>query len=100
MTLSALYVGHIRHRRFGPRRNDFRYRLYLAFIDLAELTPLFGSRWWVSQRRFAPIRFRREDFLGDPAVPLDTAVRDRIEAETGVRPTGPIRLLTHLRQLG
>ncbi|NIP86451.1 MAG: DUF1365 family protein, partial [Planctomycetales bacterium] len=29
-----------------------------------------------------------------------TAVRDRVEAETGWRPSGPIRLLTHLRHFG
>lgn len=100
MSASALYVGHIRHRRFAPKRHDFRYRIYLAFIDLAELPTLFAGRWPMSMHRGAPIRFRREDYLGDPAVPLDTAVRDRIEAELGTRPTGPIRLLTHLRQFG
>jgi DUF1365 family protein len=100
MSASALYVGHIRHRRFGPRHHGFRYRIYLTLIDLTELPELFGRRWWMSERRFAPIRFRREDFLGDPSVPLDTAVRDRIEQATGVRPHGPIRLLTHLRQFG
>jgi hypothetical protein len=33
-------------------------------------------------------------------LPLDTAVRDHVAAETGVRPTGPIRMLTHLRYFG
>jgi DUF1365 family protein len=33
-------------------------------------------------------------------LPLDTAVRDRVEAETGERPMGAIRLLTHLRYFG
>ena len=31
---------------------------------------------------------------------LDTAVRDRVAAETGSRPEGPIRMLTHLRYFG
>lgn len=100
MSASALYTGHIRHRRFGPRRNEFRYRLYLTYLDLGELDRLFEGRWFWSMKRPAIARFRRADFLGDPAIPLDTAVRDRIEAETGRRPRGPIRLLTHLRQFG
>ncbi len=100
MTASALYIGHIRHRRFGPRRNDFRYRIYLAYLDLAELETVFSGRWFWSVRRPALARFRRADFLGDPSVPLDTAVRDRVEAETGKRPLGPIRLLSHIRQFG
>jgi len=100
MTASALYIGHIRHRRFGPRRNDFRYRIYLAYLDLAELETVFAGRWFWSVRRPALARFRRADFLGDPSVPLDTAVRDRVEAETGRRPQGPIRMLSHLSQFG
>ncbi|MBM4192199.1 MAG: DUF1365 domain-containing protein [Gammaproteobacteria bacterium] len=100
MTASALYTGHIRHRRFGPQRNDFRYRIYLAYLDLAELDTVFLGRWFWSVRRPALVRFRRADFLGDPSVPLDTAVRDRVAGETGRRPRGPIRLLSHIRQFG
>ena len=37
---------------------------------------------------------------GPAHVPLDTAVRDLVQARTGARPTGPIRLLTHLRYFG
>jgi DUF1365 family protein len=51
-------------------------------------------------RRPALAWFRRGDYLGDPAVPLDRAVRDLVAAETGIRPAGPIRLLTHLRMFG
>jgi uncharacterized protein len=43
---------------------------------------------------------RCPDYLGDPRLPLDEAVRDRVARETGVRPQGPIRLLTHLRMFG
>lgn len=99
-TQSALYVGHLRHRRFAPRRNDFRYRIYFTLIDLDELPTLFQNRWFWSSRRPALAWFRRADYLGDPATPLCEAVRDRVEEETGVRPSGPIRLLTHLRQFG
>ena len=38
------------------------------------------------------MRFRRRDYLGDPRVPLDEAVRDGGRSElTGTRPEGPIR---------
>lgn len=82
MTASCLYTGHIRHRRFGPRRNAFRYRLFFMYVDLAELPQLFDRFWCWSARRPALAWFRRADFLGDPAIPLDTAVRDRV-AEIG-----------------
>ncbi len=100
MTRSCLYTGTIRHRRFAPRRNDFRYHIYLTLLDLAELPALFDRYWLWSARRPALAWFRRADYFGDPAVPLETAVRDFVARETGTRPTGPIRLLTHLRHFG
>jgi hypothetical protein len=97
---SALYTGVIQHRRFGPARNAFRYRLFMSYIDLAELPALFDGRWFWSARRPALAWFRRADFLGPADVPLDTAVRDLVAERTGTRPAGPIRLLTHLRFFG
>lgn len=101
MTLaSCLYVGKLRHRRFAPKRHDFRYAIYLSCIDLAELDRVFAGRWFWSVNRPNLAAFRRSDFLGDPSIPLDHAVRDRVEQELGVRPQGPIRLVTHLRHFG
>jgi DUF1365 family protein len=97
---SALYSGWIRHRRFGPARNTFRYRLFMSYIDLAELPRLFERRWFWSVRRPALAWFRRADYLGPGDVPLDTAVRSLVCERTGVTPRGPIRLLTHLRFFG
>lgn len=97
---SALYTGWVRHRRFGPARNAFRYRIFMSYLDLAELEQVFRGRWFWSMRRPALARFRREDFLGPAQVPLDTAVRDLVQRRTGLRPRGPIRLLTHLRHFG
>jgi DUF1365 family protein len=61
---------------------------------------VFDRFWLWSARRPALAWFRRADFHGDPQRPLDAAVRDRVEAQTGQRPRGPIRLLTHLRYFG
>jgi len=97
---SALYTGWVQHRRFGPARNAFRYPVFMSWIDLAELPRAFDGRWFWSARRAALARFRREDYLGDPAIPLDAAVRDRVQQHTGHRPRGPIRLLTQLRFFG
>ena len=97
---SGLYGGWVRHRRFQPRPHDFRYRLFMMYLDLAELDTVFRGRWFWSVGRPNLAWFRRADYLGDPAIPLDTAVRDRVEQETGQRPSGPIRMLTHLRYFG
>ncbi len=97
---SAIYLGQVRHRRFAPRAHTFDYRLYMMYLDLAELPHVFRGRWLWSTRGPALARFDRRDYLGDPGVPLDQAVRDRVQTETGTRPTGAIRLLTHLRYFG
>jgi DUF1365 family protein len=97
---SSLYTGWVRHRRFVPIENSFRYRLFMTYIDLAELPELFDRFWLWSARRPAPAWFCREDYHGDAAKPLDTAVRDLVEARLGRRPDGPIRLLTHMRFFG
>ncbi len=97
---SAIYHGWLRHRRFAPRLHDFRYPLFFLYLDLAELDEVFRGRWLWSTRRRAVARFARADHLGNPAVPLEQAVCDLVEQQTGRRPQGPIRLLTHLRYFG
>lgn len=97
---SAIYTGWVRHRRLTPQPHAFRYRLYMMYLDLAELDRVFAHRWFWSVRRPALAWFRRADYLGDTNVPLEQAVRDRVEQETGARPRGPIRMLTHLRYFG
>jgi len=97
---SALYHGWVSHRRVSPTRHAFRYRVYLVWLDLAELPTAFRGRWLWSARRWAPARFRREDYLGPHDRPLDVAVRDLVEARTGRRPAGPVRMLAHLRYFG
>ena len=97
---SALYIGRLSHRRRRPVPHAFDYALCYAWLDLAELDEVFRGRWLWSTRRPALAWMRRADYLGDPSIPLDSAVRDRVEAETGHRPTGAVRLLTHLRTWG
>ncbi|MGO8871878.1 MAG: DUF1365 domain-containing protein [Acidimicrobiales bacterium] len=100
MLRSGMYEGVVTHRRFEPVDHRFSYRVTMAYLDLAEIDDVCRRHpLWSPERRNA-VSFRRRDYLGDPAVPLDTAVRDRVEAETGRRPTGPITLLTHVRTWG
>jgi uncharacterized protein len=100
LTASAVYEGTIRHRRFEPVDHSFRYRLFLMYLDLGELPQLLDRYPLFSARRAAPARFRRADFMGDPARPLDECAREAVAAATGSRPEGPVRLLTGLRYFG
>lgn len=97
---SCLYEGTVRHRRFTPVEHSFAYRLFLVYVDLAELDSVFGRRGFWSTRWPALARFRRADYLGDESRPLADCVRDLVQQQTGDRPTGPIGLLTSFRSFG
>jgi DUF1365 family protein len=97
---SAIYEGWVRHRRATPRAHEFRYRMFQLYLDLDELPSLFAGRWLWSLDRGNVAQVRRRDCYGDPALSIADAVRARVAEETGRRPTGPIRLLTHGRDFG
>jgi hypothetical protein len=97
---SAVYEGWVRHRRHASAAHGFRYRIFQLYVDLSELDRIFAGRWFWSLDRANLAQLRRRDCFGDPAIPVDEAVRRRVERETGRRPSGPIRLLTHGRYFG
>jgi uncharacterized protein len=100
MTASAIYVGHVRHRRTRPHAHGFRYRIAQIYVDLDELPGLLEGRWFWSLERRNLAAFHRSDFHGDPARPLKESIYDCVEMSTGVRPNGPVRLLAHWRYFG
>ncbi len=99
-THSAIYAGWVRHRRYSPHAHAFRYRIFMMFVDLAELDSIFYRRWFWSVGRRNIAQFKRSDYHGDPAISLDLAVRQTVEKLGGEPPPGPIRLLTQLRYFG
>jgi DUF1365 family protein len=72
----------------------------LLWLDLAEQGEVFRGRWFWSTSRPALAWLRREDYLGDPRLPLDESVRQQVHLVLGRWPVGPIRMLTHLRSFG
>jgi len=100
LSASAVYEGWVRHRRFEPVEHEFRYPLFLMYLDLGELPEVLDPYPLFSARGRALARFRREDFMGDPARPLDQCAREAVEEATGSSPSGPVRLLGGLRYFG
>jgi DUF1365 family protein len=98
-TQSAIYVGSVRHRRHAPIEHAFTHPVGMLYLDLDELALLEQPPLWSATRR-ALGRFRREDYLGDPAVPLKRAVAQEVRRQTGAAPEGPVRLLTTPRTFG
>jgi uncharacterized protein len=93
---SCLYQGVLRHRRFEPTAHQFRYNLFMAWLDLDELDalPAVGIR----RNHFGAAAFHDGDYpLG---APLKVNVLNRLQLLTGERPTGPVMLLTQLRYFG
>lgn len=75
----------------------------MTWLDLNELDDVFRGRWFWSAKGFNLVWFRRADYMQESSKPgqtLPDAVRDLVEARAGSRPTGPIRLLTNLRNFG
>lgn len=97
---SALYEGWLRHRRYTPKAHEFTYKLVMLWLDLDEIDRVFAGRWLWSSHTVNLAWWRRADHLGAAGQPLADAVRDEVERQSGQRPDGPIRLLTHPRYFG
>ena len=98
------------HKRFTPVEHAFRYRVFMVYLDLAEIDQVLSlSRWW-STKRLSLARFRRADFfsyhgrelttVGNNAPCIDVCVRKAVYDTAGFYPDGPVRLLTNLRYFG
>lgn len=97
---SALYTGWVRHRRFTPVEHHFRYPVFMMYLDLQELEEVQKISVWWSNKWYAPARFKRADFHGDPQKPLLQSVRETVKAQTGCYPRGPVRMLANWRYFG
>jgi DUF1365 family protein len=95
---SAVYEGRVTHARRGPSRHQFSYRLHMFYLDLDELPRLRTSLFRIG--RFGCLSFCRADYLGNPSTDLKTAVLDRVDTALGFRPSGPVRVLTQVRNFG
>jgi uncharacterized protein len=96
---SCIFEGSVSHCRFEPIEHRFQYRLYMLYLDLAELPELVGTGRLISSKRVAGTSFLESDHLSGMGN-LDTEVRSLVELETGQRPSGPVRMLTQLRYFG
>lgn len=100
MTASAIYSGHVMHRRMRPRVHQLRYRLFTLLLDLDEIDGLSKRLRLFSRGRFNLFAFHDRDHGAGTAEPLRSQV-ERMLGDAGISPDGgPIRLLTMPRLLG
>lgn len=97
---SGLYIGTLRHRRWSPKKHDFDYPIFMAFLDIDRLPQLMDCSRLTSYQRWNCLSYFEGDHFGNPGHTL----RDRLTADAsrnGVTlPGGQIFLLTHLRYFG
>jgi len=97
---SAIYTGTILHSRNYPDSNQFRYNLFMLYLDIDELPNLFQSfRFW-SYNKPNLGSFRRSDYIGPTSCSIREALQKTVFEKTGTKIDGPIRMLTHLRYFG
>ncbi len=97
---SAIYTGQLAHCRHHPKYHFFRYRVFMMYIDLSEVSEIFSlTRLW-SSRRFALAWLKRTDYIGPKEMTIEDAVRNRIYEEINEQFEGSVRMLTNLRYFG
>src|SRR3546814_13051074 len=95
---SAIYQGRVQHRRLLPRTHRFSYRVFMLWLDLAELDTVFARRWLWSINRRNLAAFHRVDSHGDPATPLEQDVRATVAPRAGTSTVGALGRSTHASQ--
>jgi uncharacterized protein len=98
--ISALYVGHVMHRRTRPRVHRLRYRIFSLLLDLDEIDRLARRLRFFSRNRFNLFAFYDRDYAAGTREPLRVQV-ERHLASAGIDlHGGRIALLTMPRILG
>jgi uncharacterized protein len=100
MLASAIYTGKVTHQRFAPKRHGFSYQVFMMYLDLDELPQLFEKTKFWSYLKPNLAWFKREDYYGNPEIPLKSAISQLVKQATGFAPQGPVRLLTNMRYFG
>lgn len=95
---SALYVGHVAHARFTPKRHKLRYPLFMLLADLDELEALNFRT--LRYNRTALLSFYDKDHGARVAAPLRPQIERKL-ADAGIAfDGGRIALLSMPRVLG
>ena len=61
MINSAIYNGHVIHKRFKPKAHYFKYKVFSLLLDLSELEILDKKIKFFSFNRFNLISFHEKD---------------------------------------
>lgn len=97
---SAIYQGKVFHSRFVPKQHHFFYHIFLFWLDLDELSLLQQKVKGFAIGKWAPVSFRRSDYLGDANESLKKSVLGRMSELAGKELNGKVFILGQLRMFG
>ena len=102
---SSIYQGWIRHRRFTPVNNAFKYPIFMMYLDLDEVEAFFKRKWYCGYERFNLVSYKRQDFFEPEKPDLKQAVIDRvlqyyIDHKCTTPDIHSVRMLGHVRYFG
>jgi len=100
MLASAILKGRVHHARYRPTQHAFSYSIAQWWLALDELEQVAAQSRWFSTKGFAPLRFRREDYLRGSQGDLAQAVRDKLAELTGHEIKGRVFFLGAVRTFG
>lgn len=97
---SAIYKGSVFHARHHPKKHAFNYDIFLMWLKLDEIEKVEKDVRFFSASRWAPLRFKREDYLGGSNTSLQKGVLDRM-SELAEKPLqGDVYFLGQVRTFG
>ncbi|GGD66298.1 DUF1365 domain-containing protein [Lacimicrobium alkaliphilum] len=96
---SAIYKGTVWHHRHHPKVHRFSHHISLFWLDLENLERLEHVRG-LSSKRWAPVSFRRSDYLTNPERPLHQAALEKMSALADKPLQGKVFMLGQLRLFG
>ncbi|RUO55588.1 DUF1365 domain-containing protein [Pseudidiomarina homiensis] len=97
---SAILKGRVYHRRLRPTQHAFDYPTAQWWLALDELPQLQQKSWLLSTHRFAPLWFRRKDYLRGTEGDLTSAVLTKMSELAGEALQGRVYFLGSLRTFG
>lgn len=100
MLASAILRGRVHHARYRPTQHAFDYSIAQWWLALDELEQVAAQSRLFRLNHFAPLEFRRSDYLGDTEGDLATAVKHKLSELTGQSITGRVFFLGAVRTFG
>ena len=97
---SCLYTGTVRHRRSRPTTHEFRYRVFMFYLDLDELADIQGAVAPWSANRFNIVSFHDRDHVDRQPGSTKRKVLEFLRRDGVDLTMGKVYLLTSCRILG